>query len=256
MSNRSSEPRSPARRALGLAAGPALALAALGGLLCAGEAALRIAPERLLPKGVYGSGRFDADLGVTVVGSDIYYNKVRYVRRAPNRLGFTDADHATAKPHGTLRIGFFGDSYVESAQVPLEDAFFRLLPRDAGAPPVETLAFGVSGWGTLHASRAARYYVPRFGIDHVVYLFVENDPGDSSAVFQRQQQSPRLIAVSSDAPPGYTVRWTREPGAAAGWLPYAKAVQRRSLLAQVVLVRLELLRTAGVRTRARRRTRR
>jgi hypothetical protein len=159
-----------------------------------------------------------------------------------------DLDHARAKPPGTVRVGFFGDSYVESVQLPLDETFFRQL---AGAG-VEPLAFGVSGWGTLHAFRAAQHYAPAFGLDEVVYVFVENDPADSSYLIQaRKRRSPLLLAESSAAPPGYTLRWGTPPGAEAAWLPVAKTLQQRSLLAQLVLVRLRLLRGTGIQIRRR-----
>ncbi|HVH07657.1 MAG TPA: hypothetical protein VNE71_16820, partial [Myxococcota bacterium] len=250
MSARSSEGVRP--RALALAAGPLLALATALALACAGELALRAAPHALLPKGMYGAGRFDRELGLAVAGSRVYYNRVRFVVRDPNSLGFMDVEHAAAKPPGTLRVGFFGDSYVESVQVPLESAFFRLLPRASEGRPVEALAFGVSGWGTLHAFRAAETYVPHFALDRAVYVFVENDPADSSyAVQARKRRSPLVLAESSPTPPGYALRWDRAPGEEAAWLPVAKAIQRHSLLAQLVVVRIRLLRGAGIQIRTR-----
>ena len=41
------------------------------------------------------------------------------IRRSVNSWGFVDVEHSVAKAPGTLRIGFFGDSYVEALQVPL-----------------------------------------------------------------------------------------------------------------------------------------
>jgi hypothetical protein len=141
----------PARRTL-LLANLLLAGFAIGFVVVALEAAFRIVPA-LLPAGVYGAGRLEPELRMNVHGTRLIYNKAGYVVRTPNRDGFMDVDHERAKPPGAVRVGFFGDSYVESVQVPLEDVFFRRLAERAG-PPLEPFGFGVSGWGTLHAFEA------------------------------------------------------------------------------------------------------
>ena len=105
---------------LALLAGATLAV------LVALEIAFRAFPS-LLPAGGYGGGRPHPELGVNVHGSRLIYNKVRFVVREPNAEGFMDVEHDPAKAPGTLRIGFFGDSYVEAIQVPLEAVFFRRL---------------------------------------------------------------------------------------------------------------------------------
>jgi hypothetical protein len=141
---------------------------------------------------------------------------------------------------------------VEAIQVPLEQTFFRLLPEKIAERAIDPLAFGVSGWGTLHAFRAFQFEAPRYGIDRAIYVFVENDPADSSfAVAPRMRHSPFMLAEPSDSAPGYAIRWTRHPGEEAPWLRAAKAVQTHSLLAQVTLKRLRLLRAEGVQLRAR-----
>ena len=78
-----------------------------------------------MPAGSY-IGRFDAELGMNVLESGpTLYGKNGSLSAAPNRDGFRDVAHQAAKPPGVTRIGFFGDSYVQAAQVPLETTFFR-----------------------------------------------------------------------------------------------------------------------------------
>src|SRR5262249_30213795 len=122
--------------ALNLALVCAATLAGLGLI----EAAFRIAPAALLPAGVYGFGVRNPALGMNVHGGPVLYNKAGFQRRDPNHDGFLDIDHPETKPSGTERVGFFGDSYVEAAQVPVTDVFYRRLEKML-ARPVETLGF-------------------------------------------------------------------------------------------------------------------
>jgi len=185
---------------------------------------------RLLPGGVYGAGRPDAELGLSVHARELIYKKVRYVRKEPNSRGFLDVEHAVSKPPGAIRIGFFGDSFVESAQVPTEQAFFRRLPARVGAAPLEPLAFGISGWGTLHAWLASTKEAGRY-------------PGDSlsSLVTRRHRSLP--YALPDDSPEGFTVVPPDPEGPA---FAVAKLLQQNSYLIQLVLHRARLLRDRGV----------
>lgn len=232
-------------------AGLLLAGVAVGGVLVAVELAFRAAPQLLLPPGNYGAGRRNPELGFNVHGSRVLYTKAGgAVVHEPNPDGFLDVAHTRAKPAGTTRIGFFGDSYVESAQVPLDDAFFRRLEPLLAGRSVETLAFGVSGWGTVHALRAFEVFGPAYGIDLAVYVFVENDPGDESFELARAQGLGSNMPFAELTPDGYRLRWTVEPGSEPWWFAPAKWLQQHSLLAHLVRDRLEVLRRAGVRVRA------
>ena len=160
--------------------------------------------------------------------------------------------HLQRKPPATLRVGFFGDSYVEANQVPTEATFFRRLPALLAPHAVESLGFGLSGVG--HAPGLPR--VPgdgawRYDLDVAVYVFVENDPGDSSlALSEHRHDAAMPYATLADEPPGYRVREAAAPDPSL-WFRAAKAVQERSLRAQVVWVRLRLLQQEGLRPRAR-----
>lgn len=216
-----------------------LALVAIGVCILLTEAALRWIPV-LTPHGTFGATRFDPAVGLNVHDAPLIYNKVRYVRRVPNRAGFLDVAHQEDKPSGTVRVGFFGDSYVEAAQVKLEDTFFRLIPQTIGGKPVETFGFGISGWGTLHALMNYRVQGKRYDLDLVVYLFVKNDPGDNSAAFAIAEHLP-TARLSED---GMSYRMTGgHSDAARASLRYraGKWIQRHSRLAQVVKSRLSLV---------------
>jgi hypothetical protein len=242
--------RSARSRGGGLLGGAVLAGVSVLLALGAGEAALRLFPA-LVPPGVYGAGRFDPVLGMHVRSSEVLYTRSGVVRKTPNADGFLDVPHELAKPAGTRRIGFFGDSYVESNQVPTEETFFRELPALLPAPPVEPLAFGLSGWGTLQAFRAYSVHARRYDVDLAVYVFVENDPGDNALELSKHRHDAEMpYAELAAEPPGYRVHEGRPPDEPL-WFRAAKAVQERSLLAQVVWVRLRLLRQEGLRPDAR-----
>jgi hypothetical protein len=81
---------------------------------------------------------------------------------------------------------------------------------------------------------------------------VENDPADNSyAVSAGRRLSPLPLAESSQDPPGYAIRRPERRGSQSVWLPLAKALQRHSLVSQLLFVRFRLLREQGVRLRAR-----
>lgn len=210
------------------------------------EAAFRLVPA-ILPAGVYGSTRFDSDLQMNVLAGPLIFNKARYLKREPNAAGFLDVNHAVIKPPDTLRVGFFGDSYVESVQVPLQDVFFRRLAGTVvGVRHLEPLGFGIGGWGTFHAFTTYRIMASRYDIDVAVYVFVENDPGDSSYRLRRDlgpAGSLKPYADLTPTPPGFESRWLpgQEPGSRPLWVRLARGIRNRSRLAQLLHSRLVLL---------------
>jgi hypothetical protein len=228
----------------------ALALVAVTISVLAVEFAFRTVPS-LLPTGSYSFGRPHPDLRMSVHGGPALYNKVRRVRREPNREGFLDVEHAIAKPAGTTRVGFFGDSYVKSVQVPLEEVFVRRIPYLIDQP-VETLGFGISGWGTLHAMLAYDVFSERYDVDVAVYVFVENDLGDQLheiAGRKRQLRSAMPYGRIRDDRAGYEITWEEGAGSDSTLYRLLKLAQEHLLLAHVVRNRLELLLQEGVRTR-------
>lgn len=222
-----------------------LASAATLFALGAVEMAFRLFPA-LLPAGVYGGGQFDPDFQMNVHGRTVLYKKLGVIERVPNRDGFLDVDHDRIAEPGAIRVGIFGDSYVEAAQVPLEDVFFRRLMERV--PSIEAFGVGMSGWGTLHAMTAWSVVQERYDLDAAVYVFVENDLGDQDAeiVLTRGASAPMPVAEPSDEPPGYRVRLLNQPGHQPWWRRGAKLLQLHSNVARVVYDRIALLRSRGI----------
>ena len=239
------------RRILHLLGGLGFGVAGLGAFLLLLELMLRLFPA-LLPAGGYGFGVFSQELGMGVHGGTVLYNKVRPIEREANHDGFLDIDHDREKKPGILRIGFFGDSYVEAEQVERGQMFYRVLGDRLATLQVETLGFGISGWGTLHAYLAERVYGPLYDLDAVVYVFVENDLGDNLYKINVGQQTSQLMPFGelSEAEPGFSLRWVRDPHEKDKIRSLLKLIQRHSRLAQVVYSRISLLRARGVQVHA------
>jgi hypothetical protein len=190
----------------------------------------------LWPPGAYSSPQFSADLAMTVHAVPTIYTRRRWMRRAPNHEGLLDVDHARGKPPGVTRVGFFGDSYVEALQVPLEETFFRRLPTDIAGRTVEALAFGISGWGTLHSLMAYRVMGPRYDLDDVVYLFAMNDPGDNFSKVSRRLPTAALADDGTD----FVIR-PRAPPIDSPGERLTRWVDRELMLARLIRVRLAML---------------
>ena len=227
-----------------------LLLAAISVAICllAIEAALRIAPQRLLPAGSYVSSRLDRDLGLDVHDGPVLYTKNGFVRRLPNRDGFLDVEHDPGPAPGVVRVGVFGDSYVEAQQVPLEATFFRRAQERLGAE-TEWIAYGISGWSTMNAYRAFQRFAPRDHLDLAVYVFVENDPGDNDYILKvGSGASGRPLPAAVLLADGDS--WEERSAVPPGWPPFwygpAKWLHRHSLLAHVVVERLAVLGRRGV----------
>ncbi len=181
----------------------ALLLLSFGLCVLALEFVLRSFPG-LLPSGTYAPTYFDSALELTLYSGPVVYNKTAFNLREPNSEGYLDVEHVRQKAADAIRVGFFGDSYVEAVQVDIEDTFFRILSRRMVEQHIEFLAFGISGRGTVHSYASYEIYTSRYDLDVVVYVFVENDLGDNALFLQRARTDRRDIrpyAVLSDAPP-------------------------------------------------------
>lgn len=100
------------------------------------------------------------------------------VSEQANSLGLLDREHAREKPAGTLRVVYLGDSFLEAAQVRMEDKFHVLLEERLAAElgrPVESIALGYSGMGTANLLAFWEEWGAGYSPDLVVLLVVNND---------------------------------------------------------------------------------
>jgi hypothetical protein len=208
------------------------------------EISLRAFPG-LVPVGsFYGSGRFRPALGLYVHSSKVIYNKKRYLEKHPNRDGFIDIDHTRQKPPGTLRIGVFGDSYVEAMQVDLQATFFRRIPGKLAGQKLEILAFGISGWGTVDSLVTYRHQASLYDLDIIIYPFVKNDPGDNSHTLQSRRRgivTPTHTASLASNDDGFIIHRPDGPESEPRHRRFARLLKNRSLLARILHSRLQIL---------------
>jgi len=197
----------------------------------------------LLPAGTYGAPIFDPDLNATVLSSPIIYNRARYVVRMANRDGFLDVDHQLAKSPRVIRVSFWGDSYVEAVQVPLEQTFWRQIPHEVSDREIETMAFGRSGWGTLNSLLAYRKHGNRYGVDIVIYLFVKNDAGDHFFDIQKMKWAGgwKPSAALTESEQGYEIHWQPNPDDSALASRLLRWMVDRSMLMKFVYMRTRLI---------------
>jgi hypothetical protein len=182
------------------------------------------------------------------------------IRRSVNSWGFVDKEHPITAPPGTLRIGFFGDSYVEAMQVPLEKTFFRLIEDDldlrtgelAGLKThdgktvnaVETIAFGISGRGALQSYLECKNWMQKLNLDYVVYVFVENDPADQI----RQLKGSGIVPYPIAAGDSFTVDDSAIRAVsykASWWHREVQRIKSNSLVVSTIEGRLKLLESYG-----------
>ena len=148
-----------------------------------------------------------------------------------------DIEHTREKTPGRLRVGVFGDSYVESIQVPLEQTFFRRLAALTEKENIDVLAFGVSGWGTLHSMMAYELFGPRFDLDLVVYLFVKNDPGDHLASIQHGRYGKvtrKPAATLADNSKGFTIAARKPNHSNLAERTFYSQIEQKSFLVRAI----------------------
>jgi hypothetical protein len=242
------------------AAGLLLCISAIGALIV-GEVILRLVP---IPGISYHSFYYDSMTGGKYVPNSILMYRSQRGERAQRRAndwGFPDHRHDLRPAPGTLRIGFFGDSYAEALQVPLENTFFRVIEdelnrracelnhplnrRGEAVQRFETLSFGISGRGTLQSYLECRQWMAASDLDYVVYVFVENDPGDQIPSVRPTDIAPYPV-LSADTfvvdrsfhdRYGYKDKWPHRA------LQYIKA---NSLVVSTIEGRLKLLMAYGI----------
>jgi hypothetical protein len=108
--------------------------------------------------------------------------------------GLRDREHALQKPAGVYRIAVLGDSYAEAMQVEMERAFWSLLPKRlescgfAGGRKIETVNFGVSGYGTANELLTLRTRVWPYAPDMVLLAFFPgNDVRNNSKSLETEK---------------------------------------------------------------------
>jgi hypothetical protein len=111
-----------------------------------------------------------------------------------NAQGLRDREHTVPKPAGTYRIAILGDSYAEAMQVDLERTFWSLLSKKlescgfASGKRVETVNFGVSGYGTGHELLTLRERVWPYAPDMVLLAFFPgNDVRNNSKALEGER---------------------------------------------------------------------
>ncbi|MCC7371940.1 MAG: SGNH/GDSL hydrolase family protein [Chloroflexi bacterium] len=112
---------------------------------------------------------------------------------AINAWGLREREIAPARPAGTFRVLVLGDSFVEGAQVPVEDTVTRkletLLMSAANGRPVQVINAGNAGFGTaqelLFLENDGKAYQPDLVV--LVY-FVDNDLPDNGFRVARERK--------------------------------------------------------------------
>src|SRR3954467_10533743 len=111
--------------------------------------------------------------------------------------GLRDREHSVAKPAGTYRTAVPGGSYAEAMQVDRERACWALLPKKleacgfGGGKKVETVNFGVAGYGTAHELLTLQTRVWPYSPDMVLLAFFPgNDVRNNSKDLERYRFYP------------------------------------------------------------------
>ncbi len=115
-----------------------------------------------------------------------------------NSDGFRDVDHETAKPAGAFRVAVLGDSVTEAREVPLGDAYWKvmeaLLSRCLGAGGADVLSFAANGYGTAQQLLVLDDRVWKYAPDAVVLaFFTGNDVLNNSRVLDRHPDRPYFV---------------------------------------------------------------
>jgi lysophospholipase L1-like esterase len=173
--------------------------------------------------------RPDPDLGWTLTpGASGWWKKEGKAFVRINADGERDVPHSLAKSPGTYRIAILGDSCTESLQVPVEATFWARLPAELASCPlvptfqkdgrkIETLNFGVSGYGTAQELLALRTRVWKYQPDLVLLAFYTgNDVRNNYRPLEQDPLRPYFVLsggllVLDDAfrdSPGYRTRQT------------------------------------------------
>ncbi|MGD2112598.1 MAG: hypothetical protein PVI50_04365, partial [Gammaproteobacteria bacterium] len=156
--------------------------------------------------------RFDPRFGITFQPGEVlqWTNGVDFwTRTRANALGFLDREPPAGPAPGGCRVLFIGDSFVEAAQVPIDNKFhvvFEQLAREQiPALDIETLAFGYSGTGQANQLAFYEFFGAPLQPDVVVLVVAPNDFANNSPLLESARYGwhplhlPRLyFAVAPD----------------------------------------------------------
>lgn len=165
-----------------------------------------------------------------------------------NSHGFRERELPHRKEPGTFRIVVLGDSFIEGATLPWEDAFPQVLEKRLNAQSAgrrfEVLGLGISAYGTRHEYLALKHYGRRYEPDLVILaFFTGNDVWDNSMALRGAQaaQEPYFVLNEDDL----ELRWQVRSGFASR-LQQLMRQQRLQLyyLGRDVAVRFPLLQQA------------
>ena len=142
--------------------------------------------------------RPDPELGWTLrPGLEAWYTNEGRGLVKVNSAGMRDRDHPFLKPEGVYRIAVLGDSYAEARQVPAEQAFWAVLPKElerCGFQPskrIEVLNFGTSGYGTAQEYVLLQSQVLGYRPDLVLLQFTNgNDVRNNSHALEDEKTRP------------------------------------------------------------------
>jgi hypothetical protein len=216
--------------------------------LLIGEVLLRVIP---IPGVQFNTADYSPIVGTALTPNVVNtYRNERgdYVERRINRFGYMDKDHTEEKPAGIYRIGFFGDSYTEARQVPLEDTFFRLIEADLGSDKVECFSFGIIGFSILQSYLTCMRWSDVFDLDLVVYVFCENDVGDEIKEMKRSANIPYAVLT----PAGFEIDRSFRKRNDYRNKPYyriANYLTSHSLVIATIWERIRLLAEYGIKMR-------
>jgi lysophospholipase L1-like esterase len=125
-----------------------------------------------------------------------------------NSLGFPDREPVSPKPAGTFRILVLGDSFVEAAQVRIEEKFHvlleALLNKSFSPRRFDTVALGYSGTGQANQLPFYEVVGTQLQPDLVILLFVANDFANNSVLLESVRHG-----ISPDHP--FRVFFERNP---------------------------------------------
>lgn len=161
-----------------------------------------------------------------------------FVKRKTNSYGFLDVEHLPQKESGVTRIGFFGDSFTEARQVPIESTFFHKIESSLSHYNIECLSFGLGGFGTLQSYLNSSRYSELFDLDIVIYVFFENDIVEN--LKERRSVSNIPFPVLTDA--GFEIDTTfRTIQSQSLWWKINDRISPHSLLLSTLNLRTNLL---------------